>query len=105
MPQGAVRISEAMGIPVQGSSPQSMPMQTGVPLGGQRSHPAGVSFGNRHWSNPPPGMSYGRSVMGASPYGKSVDMVDVVAQLMDGELHTSTCWKGPTLTTDCDLTM
>ena len=38
---------------------------------------------------PPPGTSYGRAnqyVMGTSPYGKSVDMVDVCTKLMEGEL-------------------
>lgn len=36
---------------------------------------------------PPPGTSYGRSsqyMMGTSPYGKSVDMVDVCTKLMEG---------------------
>ena len=35
----------------------------------------------------PPGTSYGRSsqyMMGTSPYGKSVDMVDVCTKLMEG---------------------
>ena len=38
---------------------------------------------------PPPGTSYGRAnqyAMGTSPYGKSVDMVDVCTKLMEGEL-------------------
>ena len=38
---------------------------------------------------PHPGTSYGRSsqyMMGTSPYGKSVDMVDVCTKLMEGAI-------------------
>ena len=39
--------------------------------------------------NPQSGTSYGRPsqyVMGTSPYGKSIDMVDVCTKLMEGGL-------------------
>ena len=49
----------------------------------------------------PPGTSYGRTsqyMMGTSPYGKSVDMVDVCTKLMEGaalplQLAWCLCWE------------
>ena len=77
------------------SSPLMHSCCAGIPLGAQRAGQPGTSFGRAPWQNPPAGTSYGRSLMGASPYGKSVDMVDVVAQLMDGEPLCNSAFSKP----------
>ncbi len=51
---------------------------------------------------PQSGTSYGRPsqyIMGSSPYGKSVDMVDVCTKLMEGKLLVYTCIEQALLNT------
>ena len=75
-----------MGPPPQRHAPSAMVMPSGLP--GSSNYPfagppTGTSWNGPSW--PIAGTSIGRSTpMGSSPYGKSVDMVDVCTQLMEG---------------------
>lgn len=81
---GAMPVSEAMNIPGMQHMEAGMHLPISAPLAAPT--PRHVSGTTPRWAWPMPGTSLSRlTPIGASPFGRSVDMVDVVAQLMEGE--------------------
>lgn len=83
MGTGAMPVSEAMNIPGMQHMEAGMHLPISAPLAAPT--PRHVSGTTPRWAWPMPGTSLSRlTPIGASPFGRSVDMVDVVAQLMEG---------------------
>ena len=64
-----------------------MRLQVSQPMAAPGPHSSSSGRGLQQWSanNFPAGSSFGRHPLGTSPYGHSVDMVDLVERLMDRE--------------------
>lgn len=72
-------------------------MQVSQPMAAPAADGSASGRGVPHWSshNHPAGSSFGRHPLGTSPYGRSVDMVDLVERLMDRESCSCGCQTVP----------